>query len=127
HDHASGRVICVFGCGGDRDKGKRPLMLAVAQQQADHVWLTSDNPRTESSLAIIDDVLTALDSNLAPVSVEVDRRKAIAQAIASAAPDDIVLIAGKGHETYQEINGVRHHFDDCEEARNALNTYVENA
>ncbi|MCO4784447.1 UDP-N-acetylmuramoyl-L-alanyl-D-glutamate--2,6-diaminopimelate ligase [Marinomonas atlantica] len=126
HDHASGRVICVFGCGGDRDKGKRPLMLAVAQQQADHVWLTSDNPRTESPLAIIDDVLTALDSNLALVSVEVDRRKAIAQAIALAAPDDIVLIAGKGHETYQEINGVRHHFDDCEEARNALNTYVEN-
>lgn len=127
HDHATGRVICVFGCGGDRDKGKRPMMLSVAQQHADHVWLTSDNPRTESPQAILEDALIALDSDLAEVSVEVDRQQAIALAIASAAPEDIVLIAGKGHETYQEIGGVRHHFDDREEARRALNAYVANA
>lgn len=127
HAHASGRVICVFGCGGDRDKGKRPMMLSVAQQQADSVWLTSDNPRTEAAQTIIDDALTALDQSLAEVKVEADRHRAIAQAIATASPEDIVLIAGKGHETYQEINGVRHHFDDREEAQAALKAYVAQA
>ncbi len=127
HAHAAGRVICVFGCGGDRDKGKRPMMLSVAQQQADFVWLTSDNPRTESPQAIIDDALVALDDALAEVRVEVDRHQAIAQAIAMARPEDIVLIAGKGHETYQEIQGVRHHFDDREEAQAALKAYVAKA
>lgn len=127
HAHASGRVICVFGCGGDRDTGKRPMMLSVAQQQADYVWLTSDNPRTESPQAIINDALTALDNSLAEVRVEVDRQQAIAQAVAMASPEDIVLIAGKGHETYQEINGVRHHFDDREEAQAALKAYVAQA
>lgn len=127
HAHASGRVICVFGCGGDRDTGKRPMMLSVAQQQSDFVWLTSDNPRTESPQVIIDDALVALDESLAEVCVEVDRHQAIAKAIAMASPEDIVLIAGKGHETYQEINGVRHHFDDREEAQAALKAYVAQA
>ncbi|SBS33081.1 UDP-N-acetylmuramoyl-L-alanyl-D-glutamate--2, 6-diaminopimelate ligase [Marinomonas aquimarina] len=127
HAHASGRVICVFGCGGDRDTGKRPMMLAVAQQHADYVWLTSDNPRTESPQSIIKDALAALDDTLAEVRVEVDRHQAIAQAVAMARPEDIVLIAGKGHETYQEVNGVRHHFDDREDAREALKAYVAQA
>lgn len=124
HAHSAGKVICVFGCGGDRDRGKRPLMLQVAQQNADLVWLTSDNPRTEPPEVILQDALVALDVKGPKVQVEIDRRVAIQKAVSQASPQDIILIAGKGHETYQEIQGVRHHFDDREEALEALKQYV---
>ncbi|MBM6549745.1 UDP-N-acetylmuramoyl-L-alanyl-D-glutamate--2,6-diaminopimelate ligase [Marinomonas ostreistagni] len=124
--HTPGKLICVFGCGGDRDTGKRPLMLEVAQRHADSVWLTSDNPRSEDPDAIIKDALVARTQH-SELAIEADRRQAIKLAIAQAQPSDIVLIAGKGHETYQEVNGVRHHFDDTEEARAALQAYVKKA
>ena len=124
--HVPGRLICVFGCGGDRDKGKRSLMLEAAQAHANVIWLTSDNPRSESPESILDDILEAKHlAKAQELNVEVDRSKAIAQAVASARPEDIVLIAGKGHETYQEVQGVRHHFDDREEALKALKAYVK--
>ncbi|MFD1384949.1 UDP-N-acetylmuramoyl-L-alanyl-D-glutamate--2,6-diaminopimelate ligase [Rhodanobacter aciditrophus] len=124
--HVPGRLICVFGCGGDRDKGKRPMMLQAAQQYADEVWVTSDNPRSESPKAIIDEVLSGQNLALSKqLHVVVDRSDAITKAVATAQPEDIVLIAGKGHETYQEVMGVRHHFDDREEALKALNAYVK--
>ncbi|AWY01162.1 UDP-N-acetylmuramoylalanyl-D-glutamate--2,6-diaminopimelate ligase [Marinomonas primoryensis] len=122
-EHCSGRLICVFGCGGDRDRGKRPLMMAAALQNADYVWLTSDNPRTESIEQIFLDALVQThDDEL--FSVEPDRRVAIANAILSATPNDVVLIAGKGHESYQDIQGIKHHFDDKEEALKAVKSYV---
>ncbi|SBS36983.1 UDP-N-acetylmuramoyl-L-alanyl-D-glutamate--2, 6-diaminopimelate ligase [Marinomonas spartinae] len=118
-EHSSGRVICVFGCGGDRDRGKRPIMLSTALQYADDVWLTSDNPRTEDPERIIRDAVEGVSEH-AFFQVEVDRRVAIVRAITSASDQDIVLIAGKGHETYQDIQGVKHHFDDKEEALRGL-------
>ena len=111
------RLWCVFGCGGDRDRGKRPLMGAVASQFADRVVVTSDNPRTESPQAIIADILPAVPN---PALVEADRKAAIEQTIAQAQAQDIVLIAGKGHETYQDVQGVKHHFSDFEVAQDAL-------
>ena len=111
------RLWCVFGCGGDRDRGKRPLMGAVASQFADRVVVTSDNPRTESPQAIINDILPAVPH---PALVEADRKAAIEQTIAQAQAQDIVLIAGKGHETYQDVQGVKHHFSDFEVAQDAL-------
>ena len=111
------QLWCVFGCGGDRDRGKRPLMGAVASQFADRVVVTSDNPRTESPQAIIADILPAVPN---PALVEADRKAAIEQTIAQAKAQDIVLIAGKGHETYQDVQGVRHHFSDFEVAQDAL-------
>ena len=112
-----GRVLVVFGAGGDRDRGKRPLMGRVAAELADVAIVTSDNPRSEDPLAIIQDVLQG-----AGVSVEIDpdRRTAIARAVALAEPGDVVLIAGKGHEQGQEIAGVVHPFDDRAVAREAL-------
>ncbi|NLQ18479.1 UDP-N-acetylmuramoyl-L-alanyl-D-glutamate--2,6-diaminopimelate ligase [Marinomonas sp. M1K-6] len=121
--HSSGRLICVFGCGGDRDRGKRPLMMAAALQNADRVWLTSDNPRTESIEQIFADTLAQTGDDEA-FHFESDRRAAIQQAIMSAGLHDVVLIAGKGHESYQDIQGVKHHFDDKEEARKVLEAYV---
>ena len=111
------RLWCVFGCGGGRDKGKRPLMGAVASQFADRVVVTSDNPRTEQPQAIINDILPAVPQ---PALVEADRKAAIEQTIAQAKAQDIVLIAGKGHETYQDVQGVKHHFSDFEVAQDAL-------
>ena len=122
-EHTDGRLICVFGCGGDRDRGKRPLMMAAAMQNADYVWLTSDNPRTESIEQIFSDVLAQTNKDES-FSFEPDRRIAIHQAILSAGPNDVILIAGKGHETYQDIQGVKHHFNDKEEALKALEAYV---
>jgi UDP-N-acetylmuramoyl-L-alanyl-D-glutamate--2,6-diaminopimelate ligase len=122
-EHSNGRLICVFGCGGDRDRGKRPLMMAAAMQNADYVWLTSDNPRTESIDQIFSDVLSQTNKGEA-FSFEPDRRVAIQQAILSAGPNDVVLIAGKGHESYQDIKGVKHHFDDKEEALKVVKSYV---
>lgn len=111
--HCAGKLWAVFGCGGDRDAGKRPLMTQAALDVADTVILTADNPRTEDPLAILADMQAGLsDEQRARVCVEPDRRAAIEQAVKAAGPDDVVVIAGKGHETYQEINGVRHDFDD---------------
>jgi UDP-N-acetylmuramoyl-L-alanyl-D-glutamate--2,6-diaminopimelate ligase len=112
-----GRVICVFGCGGDRDRGKRPLMGRIASELADVAILTSDNPRSEDPLAIIDEVLTGADGE---IEVEPDRAAAIERAIAEAQDGDVVIIAGKGHEQGQEFADHTIPFDDREVARDAL-------
>lgn len=113
-----GALWCVFGAGGDRDPGKRPLMAAAAERGAERVVLTSDNPRGESPEAILDAVQAGLSG---PCALrEADRARAIAETLARAAPADVVLIAGKGHEPYQEIAGVRHPFLDAEHAERAL-------
>ncbi|MCO4747446.1 MAG: UDP-N-acetylmuramoyl-L-alanyl-D-glutamate--2,6-diaminopimelate ligase [Proteobacteria bacterium] len=113
-----GQVWVVFGCGGDRDTGKRPLMGRVAEDLADCVVVTSDNPRTEAPQQIVDAILSGMDGE--PTHVEVDRRAAIQWAIREAQPGDAILVAGKGHETYQEIDGTRLAFDDRIEAAQAL-------
>jgi len=114
-----GRLACVFGCGGNRDATKRPLMGAIAERLADRVLVTSDNPRHEAPQAILADIVAGLAARDAARVVE-DRRAAIAQAVGEADPRDVVLVAGKGHEDYQEIAGVRHAFSDVDEARRAL-------
>ena len=106
-----GRLICVFGCGGDRDKVKRPVMGKIVSQKADLVYVTSDNPRTEDPEQILAEILVGMPS--AP-NVLPDRASAILQAVLHAMPTDVILVAGKGHETYQEINHVRTNFDDRE-------------
>lgn len=116
---AGGELLTLFGCGGDRDCGKRPMMAAIAEQLADQVWVTSDNPRTENPQAIIDDVMQGF-SGIKPVVEVIGRADAIDQIIAQASADDIVLIAGKGHEEYQEINGERLPFSDQKQALSAL-------
>lgn len=120
---AEGSIYCVFGCGGDRDRTKRPLMGRVAAAYSDYVLVTSDNPRTEDPVRIVEDILPGLtEAGYAPDRFEaiIDRRVAIGRAIAKAGPLDVVLIAGKGHETYQDIMGVKHDFDDREVARDAI-------
>ena len=112
-----GRLVVVFGAGGDRDRDKRPLMGQVARQLADRVVVTSDNPRSEEPLAIVEAILQGTGTD---VEVDLDRRSAIESAIASAEPGDVVVIAGKGHEQGQEIAGVVHPFDDRAVAREAL-------
>lgn len=112
-----GRLICVFGCGGDRDPGKRPMMGEIARSLADRVVVTSDNPRSEDPLRIIEAVAAGAGPEAEQV---VDRAQAIARAIGEAGPDDVVLIAGKGHEPYQEVLGQRLPFSDLEQARLAL-------
>jgi UDP-N-acetylmuramoyl-L-alanyl-D-glutamate--2,6-diaminopimelate ligase len=114
-----GKLWCVFGCGGDRDPVKRPLMAAVAEKNADQVVVTSDNPRGEKPENIISQILLGLSHDRC-VQVQADRGLAIAETIAAAAPEDVVLVAGKGHEDYQEIGGVKHPFSDRERARAAL-------
>ena len=117
-----GRLIVLFGCGGDRDKSKRPRMARVVEALADVVVVTSDNPRTEEAQAIIDDILPGFfGKETRKICVEPDRAKAIALAIEQARPDDIVLLAGKGHEDYQIIGTEKRHFSDVEEAAKALN------
>jgi UDP-N-acetylmuramoyl-L-alanyl-D-glutamate--2,6-diaminopimelate ligase len=115
-----GRVITMFGCGGDRDRTKRPLMGRAAGEGSDVVVLTSDNPRGEDPLAIIDEVLPGLTGTSSMVIVEPDRRRAIALAIAQARPYDLVLLAGKGHEKTQTIGGQVIPFDDVAVARQVL-------
>lgn len=117
--HVSGRLICVFGCGGDRDNGKRPLMGQAAAEGADQLVVTTDNPRTESPAAIIEQICAGIERSR-PLTVIANRADAISQTIASAGADDVILLAGKGHETYQEIDGVRHPFSDTEQAERAL-------
>ncbi len=113
-----GKLFCVFGCGGDRDRGKRPLMGEIAGSLATNVVITSDNPRTENSQAIIQEILSGIETH--NYEVVEDRGIAISQTIKKARTGDIVLIAGKGHEDYQEIDGVKHHFSDNETALRAL-------
>ncbi|WOC52036.1 hypothetical protein BPO_1389 [Bergeyella porcorum] len=109
------RLITVFGCGGDRDREKRPEMGKVATQKSTLAIITSDNPRTEDATAIIKEIEAGVEAqNFSKYTTIPDRKEAIKMAIKFAEPRDIVLVAGKGHETYQEINGVRHHFDDKE-------------
>jgi UDP-N-acetylmuramoyl-L-alanyl-D-glutamate--2,6-diaminopimelate ligase len=114
-----GQLWCVFGCGGDRDASKRPLMGAAAQHHADWVVLTSDNPRSEDPAHILHQVLQGTIAGQT-VRVEVDRARAIALALTEADARDVVLIAGKGHEDYQETAGVRRPFSDMAQARAAL-------
>jgi len=113
-----GALWCVFGAGGDRDPGKRPIMGMVAERAADRLVVTSDNPRSEEPFRIVSDIRAGLTRE--PAITELDRARAIERAIGEAAPADVVLIAGKGHETYQEIAGVRHPFSDADVARRAL-------
>ncbi|HLH44518.1 MAG TPA: UDP-N-acetylmuramoyl-L-alanyl-D-glutamate--2,6-diaminopimelate ligase [Bryobacteraceae bacterium] len=115
-----GRVITLFGCGGDRDRSKRPLMGAVAGELSDSVVLTSDNPRSEDPIAIMNDALVGLGRTDTPHTAEPDRGKAVRLAIRQALPGDVVLLAGKGHETYQIIGDKAIVFDDREAAREAL-------
>lgn len=118
------RLYCVFGCGGDRDTGKRPLMGEIACRLADSVVITSDNPRSEAPKAIIQDIVAGVSgvpgTGNANYSIESDRAAAISDAIDMAHSSDVILIAGKGHENYQEIMGERYHFDDVEHASKAL-------
>ena len=117
-DGKEGRVITVCGAGGNRDKGKRPLMAQEAVRQSDRVIITSDNPRFEEPQDIINDMLAGLDAKqMKKVLTIVDRREAIRTACMMAQKGDVILIAGKGHEDYQEVKGVKHHFDDREEVR----------
>ena len=117
--HVHGRLVCVFGCGGERDRGKRPQTAAIAERLADVVVVTDDNPRREDGDAIVADIMAGFERPQA-VIVERDRRAAIRRAIGDARRGDIVLVAGKGHESYQEVDGVKHPFDDSVVAREAL-------
>lgn len=117
--HCRGELWCVFGCGGDRDVGKRPLMGRIAERLADHVVVTDDNPRTEPSEFIIQQIVGGMNDH-EQVQIDPDRESAIRSALSAAGEHDIVLIAGKGHEDYQEVNGVRKPFSDYEVVRRIL-------
>ena len=116
------QVLTVLGCGGDRDKTKRPEMAEVAARMSDKVILTSDNPRSEDPVQIIRDMEAGLPAEKKKNVFSItDRREAIRAAVHLAQPGDVILVAGKGHEKYQEINGVKNHFDDREELENIFN------
>ena len=117
--HTPGRLTCVFGCGGERDAGKRPQMAAIAEAGADRIIVTDDNPRGEDGDAIVDQILAGF-ARRDGVQVQRDRGRAIAAALADAGAGDVVLVAGKGHEPYQEVQGVKHPFDDLRVARGLL-------
>jgi UDP-N-acetylmuramoyl-L-alanyl-D-glutamate--2,6-diaminopimelate ligase len=119
-----GELTCVLGCGGDRDPAKRPLMAAAAEQHAQHVVLTSDNPRSEDPQTILNHMLAGLQ-HASKAIVMADRAQAIAQTVQHARSQDVVLVAGKGHEDYQEISGVKHPFSDVQQAREALQHRAE--
>ncbi|KRW55414.1 UDP-N-acetylmuramoylalanyl-D-glutamate--2,6-diaminopimelate ligase [Aeromonas allosaccharophila] len=122
--HCTGQLWCLIGCGGDRDRGKRPMMAAMAEQYADRVILTDDNPRTEEPARIMADMVAGL-RDPAAVQVEHDRVKAIALAIGQASKQDIILVAGKGHEDYQIIGTDKRHYSDRETVAAALHTLLE--
>lgn len=122
-DQTEGKLVCVFGCGGDRDKGKRKEMAEAASDLADTNFITSDNPRSESPKKIISEISRSMSG---AYKIEIDRHKAIFKAIEQAKTQDIILIAGKGHETYQEINGVRYPFSDKKYVKKALKKYKTN-
>ncbi|OYD06616.1 UDP-N-acetylmuramoyl-L-alanyl-D-glutamate--2,6-diaminopimelate ligase [Paludifilum halophilum] len=120
-EFAEGAVTCVVGCGGDRDRTKRPLMASIAAEYSDKVVITSDNPRTEDPQRIIEDMMEGLkEVPEEKYTAVLDREAAIRRAVEEAEDRDVILIAGKGHETYQEVNGVRYDFDDRETARKAI-------
>jgi UDP-N-acetylmuramoyl-L-alanyl-D-glutamate--2,6-diaminopimelate ligase len=122
-EFAQGKVYTVFGCGGDRDRTKRPIMGKVTAAYSDYLFVTSDNPRTENPESILQDILPGLEEAGYPkdqYELIVDRRAAIQKAVDRAGPGDVVLIAGKGHETYQDIMGIKHDFDDRLVARAAI-------
>ncbi|HTL27916.1 MAG TPA: UDP-N-acetylmuramoyl-L-alanyl-D-glutamate--2,6-diaminopimelate ligase [Tepidisphaeraceae bacterium] len=120
-----GSLRVVFGCGGDRDRTKRPRMARTAVKYADAIYITSDNPRTENPQSILDEIVSGIPADTAKtVSVEIDRRLAIERALTDAELNDIVLIAGKGHENYQILGTTKHHFDDVEEATKVLQKRV---
>jgi UDP-N-acetylmuramoyl-L-alanyl-D-glutamate--2,6-diaminopimelate ligase len=123
--HCAGRLIVVFGCGGDRDRGKRPQMGAVAARHADAVVVTDDNPRTESGDAIVEQILAGCAGSATPVAVRRDRRAAIADAIRGAREGDVVLVAGKGHESVQIVGSEHRPFSDQAEVRAALGVAVQ--
>ena len=119
--HCRGKLWCVFGCGGDRDTGKRPLMGKLAERLADKVVVTTDNPRTENPVNIIDETLAGCSHADSVIVIE-DRAAAIAWAVANANENDVVLIAGKGHEDYQEVGGDRRPLSDYALALAAANS-----
>lgn len=121
---AKGNVYCIVGCGGDRDRTKRPIMAGVATEYATHAILTSDNPRSEDPQAILDDMLAGAKGN--NYEVIVDRKEAIFHGVSEAKAEDIIIIAGKGHETYQIIGKEVHHFDDREIAKEAITERLNN-
>ena len=120
--HVSNDLWAVFGCGGDRDRGKRPLMTQAALDYANIALITSDNPRTENPEQIFADMKAGIDFDQHTMHEIHDRREAIKFAVANAKDGDIVVIAGKGHENYQEIDGIRHWFDDVVEVQSAINS-----
>jgi len=111
---SKGRLVCLFGCGGDRDRAKRPIMGRIAADNADFVIVTSDNPRTEEPQAIIDEIVSGMQGTATPFKVICDRVEAICWAIDNALPGDVILLAGKGHEDYQVIGHEKHHMDERE-------------
>ena len=119
-DYASGRVICVFGCGGDRDRSKRPMMGRISGSLADYTVITSDNPRTEDPEAIISQIEEGIKETAAKYACITDRREAIRHALLNAAAGDVVVLAGKGHETYQIFADRTIHFDEREVVRDIL-------
>lgn len=122
---STGKLWCVFGCGGDRDEGKRSLMGAVASRIADYCVVTSDNPRSESPDRIIQQIVAAMNSQT--TAIQQDRQKAIQYAVQKADAGDVILVAGKGHEKFQEANGVKQPFDDVVQARHALQARIAGA
>jgi UDP-N-acetylmuramoyl-L-alanyl-D-glutamate--2,6-diaminopimelate ligase len=114
------RLLLVFGCGGERDRAKRPSMAKIAEALSDFTWITSDNPRSEDPMQILAEVETGFKASPPRHQTEPDRRAAIRKALSQAQPGDVVVIAGKGHETYQILADRTIHFDDREEARLAL-------
>lgn len=118
--YKKGRLICVFGCGGDRDKSKRPVMGEISGRLSDYTIITSDNPRFENKLDIIDSIKSGIKKVTNNYKIIVDRTKAIKYAIQICEKDDIILLAGKGHETYEEINGIKYHYDEREIIKNII-------
>jgi UDP-N-acetylmuramoyl-L-alanyl-D-glutamate--2,6-diaminopimelate ligase len=125
-DYATGRIVVLVGCGGDRDKTKRPIMGRIATEMADFAVITSDNPRTEDPTAIINDILAGITDPKAPYKVIENRREAIGWAIKNHEPDDIIVLAGKGHETYQIIGKTNHHIDERAGVRELLDEMTAN-
>jgi UDP-N-acetylmuramoyl-L-alanyl-D-glutamate--2,6-diaminopimelate ligase len=123
HEHTKGNTWCVFGCGGDRDQGKRSQMGRVADKLADQVVITTDNPRSEDPQAIAEDILEGMAKS-SRIHVELDRAQAIDYAISHAKENDIILVAGKGHEDYQEVNGKRYPFNDYSMVQHYLQVNV---
>ena len=118
---SKGRVVVLFGCGGDRDKKKRSIMGKIAVDLADYVYITSDNPRTEQPMDIINQIVEGVTGTKTPYEVIENRREAIGKALADANPGDVIILAGKGHETYQIIGTEKTHFDEREVIRDFLN------